>query len=303
MSIEKIEFEISRNNLKYFISGDFEDSQYVEEIEDKIPDYEEYQKKKNQIQKEIHKVSPELRQFYSEPLLSKKQEFHLFRKMNYNKYKTKLYFDMYQHHSISAHVDLSCEHYKKYLDIRNFLVTCNTRLAAQLLKKRKDFYGDNINDLISDCFLNIIKAVDCFDYTRGFKFSTYCTWVLMNNSLRDHMHNKKFYDSVSTNIDGSTFSEKLDDRQIENTVKKERDENVNFDIQKILDKIHARDPREHFVIINCFGLLNQRKKTLKEISQELNLTKERVRQIRENGIKYLQSEIKDGKLNLLSIIN
>ena len=30
-------------------------------------------------------------------------------------------------------------------------------------------------------------------------------------------------------------------------------------------------------------------KTLKEISEELNLTKERVRQIRENGIKFLQN--------------
>ena len=73
-----------------------------------------------------------------------------------------------------------------------------------------------------------------------------------------------------------------------------------FDIpQNILDKIKKRDSREHFVIINCFGLLNQRKKTLKEISEELNLTKERVRQIRENGIKFLQNEIQNGNLNLL----
>lgn len=302
MSIEKIEFEISKNNLKYWTSGDFDNDSYVQEIEDDLPENQEYLKKKKTIQKELHKVSPELRQFYSEPLLNKKQEFHLFRKMNYYKYKTKLYFEMHQQNAGGTFSDICCEFYKKYLDVRNFLVTCNTRLAAQILKKRKDYYGDNINDLISDCFLNIIKAVDCFDYTRGFKFSTYCTWVLMNNSLRDHMHNKKFYDSISTNIDGSTFSEKLDERQVETTIKKEKDESINFDIQTILDKIRARDPREHFVIINCFGLLNQKKKTLKEISQELNLTKERVRQIRENGIKYLQNEMKDGRLNLFTIL-
>lgn len=299
MSIEKIEFEINKNSFKYWIVGDFDDQNYINEIESELPDQQDYNKKKLQIQKDINKVNPELRQFYSEPLLSKKQEFHIFRKMNYYKYKTKLNFEIYQHHSISTYSNLSIQFFNKYLEVRNFLVTCNTRLAAQLLKKRKDFYGDNLNDLISDCFLNIIKAVDCFDYTRGFKFSTYCTWVLMNNSLRDHMHNKKFYDSVATNIDGSTFAEKMDEKDFENCTKKEKDESIHFDIQNILDKIKKRDSREHFVIINCFGLLNQRKKTLKEISEELNLTKERVRQIRENGIKFLQNEIQNGNLNLL----
>ena len=44
--------------------------------------------------------------------------------------------------------------------------------------------------------------------------------------------------------------------------------------------------------------MGQSKRTLKEISKDLKLTKERVRQIRENSIKYLKFEIMCGKLSL-----
>ncbi len=301
MSIEKIEFEINKNNFKYWAHGDFSKQETEIEIESEMPDIDDYNKKKANIQKDINKIAPEIRQFYSQPLLSKKQEFHLFRRMNFYKYKTKLSYDSYINTNLKQFEQNALEFYKKYQDVRNFIVSCNTRLASQILKKRKDFYGDNIPDLISDCFLNIIKAAEGFDYTRGFKFSTYCTWVLMNNSLRDHMHNKKFYDSISTNIDNASFSEKLDEKQFESNTKIENNESVSSDVEKLLDLIKERDQREYFVIINCFGLLNYKKKTLKEISAELNLTKERVRQIRENGIKFMKEELKKGNITLSSI--
>jgi RNA polymerase sigma factor (sigma-70 family) len=298
--MEKIEHDITKNNFKYW--GDNSIEGKVSEILEEMPEYIDFQKKKINIQKDMAKVAPELRQFYSEPLLNKKQEFHIFRKMNYYKYKTKLFFDTFKTNKIKEYEVKCVESYNEYISIRNFIVSCNTRLAAQILKKRKDFYGDNLNDLISDCFLNIIKAADAFDYTRGFKFSTYCTWVLMNNSLRDHSNDKKFYDNISTNMDYSTFSEKLDEKQFQHLEKQELNESISSDIKSALELIKQKDPREHFVLVNCFGIGLDKKKTLKEISIELNLTKERVRQIRENGIKYLQQKTIDGDLKLNSVI-
>lgn len=301
MNIEKIDFEINETNFKYWVSGDFNCDNNINDIEQEMPDFEEYCKKRIQIQKDINKVAPEIRQFYTEPLLSKKQEFHLFRKMNYYKYKTKLNFDTYKQTYSNMFEKLCIEYFSKYQEIRNFIVSCNTRLTAQIIKKRKDYYGENVNDLISDCLFNIMKAAEGFDYTRGFKFSTYCTWVLMNNSLRDHSHDKKFYDNIATNIDNSTFSNKLDEKQYENVSQMEKQESINYDISMVLNIIKQRDYREHFVIIHCFGLLGNNKKTLKEISAELNLTKERVRQIRENGVNFIKDQIKEGKLDLISL--
>jgi RNA polymerase sigma factor (sigma-70 family) len=295
MNIQKIEHEIKKNNFKYWTTEDFQNETL---IESPMPDFDEFEKKKLNIQKDINKVAPELRQFYSEPLLTKKQEFHSFRRMNYYKYKVKFYFDAYESSKLDIWESKCIEFFNKYQTVRNFIVSCNTRLAAQILKKRKDFYGDNINDLISDCFFNIIKAADGFDYTRGFAFSTYCTWVLMNNSLRDHMHNKKFFENISTNIDNGTFSERIDEKETGGTSYIEEQESISTDISKVLSIIKARDPREHFIIVNCFGIGSGKKKTLKEISEDLKLTKERVRQIRENGINFLKQQIAEGNLSL-----
>ena len=49
-----------------------------------------------------------------------------------------------------------------------------------------------------------------------------------------------------------------------------------------------------------FAINQDAKKTLKDISEELGLTKERVRQLRENGIKVVQTKILAGELNLSS---
>lgn len=298
MSIEELQQEINKRNYKFWHIDIFDDESMVAEIVGEMPNIHDFHKKKKQIDKQIQKVSPELRQFYCEPLLSKEQELFIFRKFNYFKY---ISFKKYNQYLENKTSDSECEavkYYRQAIYLRNFIVRCNTRLAAKILKKRKDYYGDNISDLISDCFINIIKAVDGFDFRRGFKFSTYCMWVLMNNTLREHSSDKKFYESFSTNVDNGFFAEKIDENNFNSSVSFENAEGVNTDINKILQIIKEKDEREYFVLINCFGLMGQSKRTLKEISKDLNLTKERVRQIREKSIKYLKSEILGGKLNL-----
>ncbi len=298
MSISEIQQEINKKNYKFWHLDIFDDNTMIDEITREMPSIQDFDKKKDQIDKQIQKVTPELRQFYCEPLLSKEQEFFIFRKFNYFKYMSFKHYKAYELDQTSENEQKTLYYHQKSISLRNFLVRCNTRLAAKVLKKRKDYYGDNINDLISDCFINIIKAVDGFDFRRGFKFSTYCIWVLMNNTLREHASDKKFYESFSTNLDSGFFGEKIDENDFNASVSFENAEGVNTDIKKILQIIKEKDEREYFVLVNCFGLLGQSKRTLKEISKDLKLTKERVRQIRENSIKYLKAEIIGGKLSL-----
>ena len=64
---------------------------------------------------------------------------------------------------------------KGYLKYRNRMAEANLRLAASIAYKYQ-FRGLSIDDLIQHANLGLFRAIDKFDWRRGYKFSTYATW-------------------------------------------------------------------------------------------------------------------------------
>jgi RNA polymerase primary sigma factor len=68
---------------------------------------------------------------------------------------------------------------------RDKMIRSNLRLAISIAKNFKD-KGCSFEDLIQESNLGLIRAVDRFDWRKGFKFSTYAVWWI-RQAVQSHI--------------------------------------------------------------------------------------------------------------------
>ncbi len=88
----------------------------------------------------------------------------------------------------SLSIDTFLSSYEK---ARDQLITANLRLVASIAKKYQG-RGLDFEDLIQEGNIGLMRAVEKFDYRRGFKFSTYATWWIrqaITRSIADKSRN------------------------------------------------------------------------------------------------------------------
>ena len=221
---------------------------------------------------------------YGVPLLTAQQERDLFRRYNYVKYKAD---------KLRRQIDLNHVHIWQLNQItsllltangiKNHIIRANLRLVVSIAKKHLGG-AQSILELISDGNVSLMKAVEKFDYFRGYRFSTYASWAIMRNFARSVPHENYQLDRFATgNEDILDLAQGLRVYDPQELSLPELRESIDSMLSKL-------SPRERAILIDHYGLDSQGQvQTFEQLGQRLGISKERVRQIEARALSKLRT--------------
>jgi len=166
--------------------------------------------------------------------------------------------------------------------VKNRLTRANLRLVVSIAKKH--IHGPlSLFELISDGNLSLMRAVEKFDYAKGYRFSTYASWAISRNYARSVPKEKYQLDRFSTGhediLDIATSLGSY------NPNKDSRSE-LRESIDMLLNHL---SPRERTIIVDHYGLEEDSDpKTFEQLGGQLGISKERVRQIEIQALNKLK---------------
>ena len=175
-------------------------------------------------------------------------------------------------------------------DALNQLVKANLKFVVNIAKLYRKS-GVPFSDLISEGNIGLIKAAKKFDGDRNIKFISYAVWWI-KNSIQECINN---YNQNNNEVNTNFFNFEKQTKEVYEyemlNINNEYEENIinlqsrNSAIDELLSCLQERERK---IIILYFGLFNNKEHTLDEIGNEMSLTNERIRQIKDKSLVKLR---------------
>ena len=219
------------------------------------------------------------------PLLKPQQEKSLFQRMNYLLQQAAIHRSLLNPARPSK---VRLELIDRLIALaewhRDRIVEANLRLVFSIVKKFVNL-NNNFDDLLSDGIVALIRAVEKFDFDRGFRFSTYATQVIRRNAYRAVVLNQQERQKTVGGLQEMDLE--LTDEGRESAISEKRWHELRSRLSVMLDDL---DRREKFIIRARFSLGAHRKvHTLQALANRLGVSKERVRQLERRALEKLRA--------------
>jgi RNA polymerase primary sigma factor len=206
--------------------------------------------------------------------------------------------------------------------IHQELLEGNLRFVITVAKQYQN-QGLDLGDLIAEGNIGLLKAIKSFDWSKNLRFISYAVWWVRQSILQSLNENSRTI-RIPVNVVQDLYKEKkrvektgevIGDKfatlpsviNLESEINEDGDTLIDLIENKdslrpdhsfdsgqqlkdgLLNILNVLDEREKSIVLDYYGLSGT-PRTLEDIGNEFNLTKERVRQIKEKALRKLRNE-------------
>jgi len=224
--------------------------------------------------------------------LTGKDEVKLFLRYNYARCRLSQLLESQAKRFSAARARMMVTWFERVLSARSDLVKANMALVLAMAKRTK-IPNVEFTEMISEGDMALLRSVEKFDVSRGFKFSTYACRAILKSFNRMATKTGKYHQHFPTEYDPDLETSDYD--VMKHDI--QREDSIDA-LREILAKNRANLSQvEQTIVLERFAIASRGKgRTLAEVGKMVGLTNERVRQIQNLALQKLKDVLDEDYL-------